>query len=63
MKQALAGACEVAVVETLTEAVERARRLARRGDVVLLSPACSSFDQFRDYAERGQVFQELVRSL
>jgi UDP-N-acetylmuramoylalanine--D-glutamate ligase len=63
MKQALAGACEVVVVETLTEAVERARRLARRGDVVLLSPACSSFDQFRDYAERGQVFQELVRSL
>ena len=35
----------------------------RHGDTVMLSPACSSFDQFKDYAERGHVFQELVRAL
>ncbi len=36
---------------------------AQAGDVVLLSPACSSFDMFRDYAHRGQVFQQAVRNL
>ena len=38
-------------------------REARPGDTVLLSPACSSFDQFKDYAERGNVYKELVRAL
>ena len=60
---AVSGAVEVELVVTLREAVERAARIARRGDTVLLSPACSSFDQFRDYAERGSVFKELVRAL
>jgi UDP-N-acetylmuramoylalanine--D-glutamate ligase len=36
---------------------------AAPGEVVLLSPACSSFDMFQDYAERGRVFQHAVRSL
>jgi UDP-N-acetylmuramoylalanine--D-glutamate ligase len=49
--------------KSLDEAVRLAQRLARPGDVVLLSPACASFDMFRNYAERGQKFRELVRSL
>jgi len=50
-------------VETLEEAVEVAARIARPGEVVLLSPGGTSFDAFRDFAERGDRFQELVREL
>lgn len=63
MRCALAGATRVEVVGTLAEAVRMAGGAARAGDVVMLSPACSSFDQFRNYAERGRIFQELVREL
>jgi UDP-N-acetylmuramoylalanine--D-glutamate ligase len=48
---------------SLREAVERARGLARTGDVVLLSPACASFDMFKDMADRGDQFRALVREL
>lgn len=51
---------EVESAGTLERAVERARRIARPGDVVLLSPACSSYDQFEDYEERGEAFRRLV---
>jgi UDP-N-acetylmuramoylalanine--D-glutamate ligase len=47
----------------LEEAVEVAARVARPGDVVLLSPGGTSFDAFRDYAERGQRFKEIVKGL
>jgi UDP-N-acetylmuramoylalanine--D-glutamate ligase len=50
-------------VTTLAEAVAMAASTARAGETVMLSPACSSFDQFRDYAERGELFKELVRAL
>ena len=50
-------------VASLEEAVAEARRLARPGDVVLLSPACASYDMFRDFAERGRRFKELVMAL
>ena len=50
------------VVATLAEAVAAAREAARPGDVVLLSPGYKSFDQFRDFEERGDVFRELVRA-
>ncbi|HIE39688.1 MAG TPA: UDP-N-acetylmuramoyl-L-alanine--D-glutamate ligase [Anaerolineales bacterium] len=50
-------------VETLEEAVEAAARVAWPGDVVLLSPGGTSFDAFRDFAERGDRFKELVRAL
>jgi UDP-N-acetylmuramoylalanine--D-glutamate ligase len=62
MRDALSGPVAIEVVTTLAEAVALAEKRAMSGDTVLLSPACSSFDQFKDYAERGRVFQELVRA-
>ncbi len=44
------------------DAVRRARRIARGGDVVLMSPACASFDQFENFAARGNCFKEMVQS-
>jgi UDP-N-acetylmuramoylalanine--D-glutamate ligase len=49
--------------KTLEEAVAMAANMARPGDVVLLSPACASWDMFRDFEERGEVFKKAVRSL
>jgi UDP-N-acetylmuramoylalanine--D-glutamate ligase len=46
--------------ETLERAVEHARELAQPGDVVLLSPACASFDQFANFEARGDAFRALV---
>ncbi len=54
---------ETVLVEDLAAAVKDAGLHARPGDVVLLSPACSSFDQFRNYAERGKTYKALVRNL
>jgi UDP-N-acetylmuramoylalanine--D-glutamate ligase len=47
----------------MKEAVIQARAFAKPGDVVLLSPACSSFDMFRDYKHRGDEFQKHVKEL
>jgi UDP-N-acetylmuramoylalanine--D-glutamate ligase len=44
----------------MEEAVTLAHQSAKKGEVVLLSPACSSFDMFKDYKERGKVFKEAV---
>jgi len=52
-----------AIVEDMAAAVRDAAAHGQAGDVVLLSPACSSFDQFRNYAERGKVFKNLVQEL
>ena len=48
---------------SLQDAVEHARRLARPGDAVLLSPACASFDMFRNYVHRAEVFVEAVNQM
>jgi UDP-N-acetylmuramoylalanine--D-glutamate ligase len=48
---------------TLEDAVLRAAGQATPGDAVLLSPACASFDMFRDYRERGDIFARSVRAL
>jgi UDP-N-acetylmuramoylalanine--D-glutamate ligase len=61
--RALGHLTETVVVDDLASAVRDAAAHARPGDVVLLSPACSSFDQFRSYAERGTVFKSLVQGL
>jgi len=61
--QALAGVCPIECCATLPQAVQAAARAARAGDTVLLSPACASFDMFRDYAHRGAVFVEAVEEL
>jgi UDP-N-acetylmuramoylalanine--D-glutamate ligase len=49
--------------ETLETALRRASAIAASGDVVLLAPACASFDQFQNYEHRGRVFKEVVHSL
>src|SRR5215470_14165169 len=54
---------EVVVSGTLEDAVKQASASAESGDVVLLAPACASFDQFQNYEHRGKVFKELVRGL
>ena len=48
---------------SMPEAVEMAASLAKTGDAVLLSPACASFDMFRDYAHRGEIFVSAVKAL
>jgi len=54
---------QVERLDSLDQAVRRARGLAKPGDVVLLSPACASFDMFSGYVERGQRFTELAAAL
>jgi UDP-N-acetylmuramoylalanine--D-glutamate ligase len=54
---------EISDVGTLERAVEAAAADAEPGEVVLLSPACASFDAFKDFEERGDRFRELVEAL
>jgi UDP-N-acetylmuramoylalanine--D-glutamate ligase len=63
VREALEGAAPVEMVADLEAAVESAHRRASPGDVVLLSPAGSSFDMFRDYRERGERFRAIVRRI
>ncbi|SPE25480.1 UDP-N-acetylmuramoylalanine--D-glutamate ligase [Candidatus Sulfotelmatomonas gaucii] len=56
----LRGIAPIQSCETLANAVKAAAAAARPGEVVLLAPACSSFDQFENYEERGRIFKQLV---
>jgi UDP-N-acetylmuramoylalanine--D-glutamate ligase len=59
----IAGGVAIERAGTLDHAVEIASQAARAGDVVLLAPACASFDQFENYEHRGRVFKALVHEL
>ena len=54
---------EIYDVTSAHDAVQMASRLAKNGDVVLLSPCCASFDLFKNYEDRGEQFKEEVRKL
>ena len=59
----LKGSIPIKIFSNLEEAVRYAASNARKGDNVMLSPGCSSFDMFRDYVHRGQEFKKIVNSL
>ena len=63
IRDQLGGACPMEEVSTLEAAVARGAEIAVAGDTVLLSPACASFDMFRDFEHRGDVFRQAVRDL
>jgi len=63
MNRELGRLTDTATAKTMEEAVLLAQQKAKGGEVVLLSPACSSFDMFKDYKERGKAFKEAVKQL
>ncbi len=63
IEKQIGGSVAMERAETLERAVEIASNAAQAGDVVLLAPACASFDQFQNYEHRGRVFKELVRQI
>src|SRR5216683_4054694 len=63
IERELQGVVKIVSAETLQVAVAKAAKAATIGDVVLLSPACSRFDQFENYEQRGRVFRQLVNEL
>jgi UDP-N-acetylmuramoylalanine--D-glutamate ligase len=63
MARELAGAAPITVAGTLAQAVHAAAEAARKGDAVVFSPACSSFDMFRNFEERGEAFRKAVEEL
>jgi UDP-N-acetylmuramoylalanine--D-glutamate ligase len=63
ISKALDGAVPLVNCGTLDRAVQYAREHAKPGEVVLLAPACASFDQFQNYEERGKIFKQIVTEL
>lgn len=63
IRDALGGETQILMVDTLAIAVQEAAAAAVSGDIVLLSPACASFDQFENYMHRGKAFQACVEGL
>jgi UDP-N-acetylmuramoylalanine--D-glutamate ligase len=63
IEREVTGSVAIERARTLERAVEVAARTAQAGDIVLLAPACASFDQFENYEQRGRIFKDLVRRL
>ncbi len=63
IEDAIGSAVPIARAATMQEAVEIAGRTAGEGEIVLLSPACASFDMFTDFEHRGEVFKSCVKNL
>jgi UDP-N-acetylmuramoylalanine--D-glutamate ligase len=63
IEEALGSVVPIARAATMQDAVETAARTAQAGELVLLSPACASFDMFRNFEHRGEVFAECVKAL
>lgn len=57
------GYTNISLEKTLNDAVKSLKNKAQSGDIILLSPACASFDQFNNYEERGNVFKKLVKEI
>lgn len=60
MENELRGSCPIEISQTLEKALLRAKSFAKPGQTVLFSPGCASFDQFKNYEHRGDVFKELI---
>jgi len=63
LRRSIGGIVKTSLAPTLGKAVEKAYADAAPGDVVLLSPGCASFDEFKDYKERGDFFKDMVRKI
>jgi UDP-N-acetylmuramoylalanine--D-glutamate ligase len=63
IKKALGDITQTVMAQSLKDAVEASRDIAEKGDIVLLSPACASFDMFTDFEDRGRQFKRIVMEL
>ncbi|HWG49276.1 MAG TPA: cyanophycin synthetase, partial [Candidatus Acidoferrales bacterium] len=63
IRSQIQGSTTLVSAGTLERAVHQAFEVAKPGDIVLLAPACASFDQFENYEQRGRIFKELVHAL
>jgi len=63
IEEAIGNAIPTARADTMHDAVEKAAKTAERGDIVLLSPACASFDMFKNFEHRGEVFSSCVLNM
>ncbi|MEJ2116119.1 MAG: UDP-N-acetylmuramoyl-L-alanine--D-glutamate ligase, partial [Gammaproteobacteria bacterium] len=63
LKQALNGVVPIDMANSMHDAVEKAYKIALKNDRVLLSPACASFDMYKNYIERGSDFENCIKGL